>query len=94
MQEVNTNQLERLLNKRLVVNAGDREAIKSKLIDNGYSVKLSQDGNLEIMDEEAINHPEHIATILVQANLPPTLLKVEEENLESYFLRIIGVDVK
>jgi ABC-2 type transport system ATP-binding protein len=46
------------------------------------------------MDEKAINHPEHIATILVQAGLPPTLLKVEEEDFESYFLRIIGVNIK
>jgi ABC-2 type transport system ATP-binding protein len=94
IQEVNINQLERLLNKRLVVNACDKEAVKSKLINDGYSVNLSQDGNLEVMDEKAINHPEHIATILVQAGLPPTLLKVEEEDLESYFLRIIGVNIK
>jgi ABC-2 type transport system ATP-binding protein len=94
IQEININQLDRLLNKRLVVNARDKEAARLKLINDWYSVSLSKDGNLEITGEKAINHPEHIATILVQAGLPPTLLKVEEEDLESYFLRIIGVNVK
>lgn len=94
IQELNADQLERLLDKRLVVNSRDKEAVKSKFINNGYSVNLSKDGNLEVTDEEAINHPEKIASILVHAGLPPTLLKVEEEDLESYFLRIIGVNVK
>jgi len=43
-------------------------------------------------DEEVLTQPERIATILVKANLPPTLLKIEEENLESYFLRLVGVE--
>jgi len=94
IQELNADQLERLLDKRLVVNARDKEAIKSKLISEEYSVNLSKDGNLEVTDEEAINHPEKIASILVHAGLPPTLLKVEEEDLESYFLRIIEGNVK
>jgi ABC-2 type transport system ATP-binding protein len=89
IQELNVDQLERLLDKRLVVNARDKEAVESRLINDGYSVNLSKDGNLEVIDEEAINHPEKIASILVHAGLPPTLLKVEEEDLESYFLRII-----
>jgi len=94
IQEVNATQLERLLDKRLVVNARNKEAVKSKLINDGYSVNLSKDGNLEVTDEEAINHPEHITSILVHTGLPPTLLKVEEEDLESYFLKIIKGNVK
>jgi len=94
IQELNTDQLGRLLYKKLVVNALDKEAVRLKLINDGYSVNLSKDGNLEITDEGAINHPEKIASILVQAELPPTLLKVKEEDLESYFLRMIGVNAK
>jgi ABC-2 type transport system ATP-binding protein len=93
IRELNADQLERLLDKRLVVNALDKEAVRSKLINDGYSVNLSKNGNLEVTGKEAINHPEHIADILVHAGLPPTLLKVEEEDLESYFLRTIGVNV-
>jgi len=29
---------------------------------------------------------------MVNSGCPPTLLKVEEEDLESYFLRTIGVE--
>jgi len=94
IQELNAEQLARLLHKKLVVNAHDKEAVKSKLINDGYSVNLSKDGILQITDEEAIKHPEKIADILVHAGLPPTLLKVEEEDLESYFLRIIEGRVK
>jgi len=92
IREVNADQLKHFLNKRLVVNARDKEAVQSKLINDGYSVNLSRDGNLEITDEGAINHPENIVSALVKAGLPPTLLKVEEEDLESYFLRLIGVN--
>jgi ABC-2 type transport system ATP-binding protein len=94
IREVNTDELKHLLNKRLVINARDKEAVKSKLIGEGYSVNLSKDGNLEVKDDKAIDHPENIAIILVNAGFAPTLLKVEEEDIESYFLRIIGGNVK
>ena len=94
IQELNAEQLACLLDKRLIVNARDKESVRLKLINDGYSVNLSKDGNLEVTDEEAMNHPEKIASILVHAGLPPILLKVEEEDLESYFLRIIEGNVK
>jgi ABC-2 type transport system ATP-binding protein len=90
IQEVNSNQLEHLLNKRLIIDTLDKEAAKKVLMKEGFSVNLSNEGLLEIIDNKAINHPEKVASILVQTGVPPTLLKVEEENLESYFLRIIG----
>ena len=93
-QELNAEQLEHLLNKRLIVHAHDQKEAELQLINKGYSVNPSQDGNLELIDQEAIKHPEKIASILVHAGLPPTLLKVEEEDLESYFLRVIGVKVR
>ena len=41
---------------------------------------------------EAIKHPEVIASQLVKAGVPPTQLLVEEEDLEQYFLRMVGID--
>jgi ABC-2 type transport system ATP-binding protein len=38
-----------------------------------------------------VEHPEQIAMQLVQAGLPPVSLTVVEEDLESYFLRMVGV---
>ncbi len=91
-QEVNTNELGNLLEKRLLLNANDKEAVKLKLIKEGFQVNTSEEKILEVRSQNAINHPEYIASILVNAGLPPTLLKVEEEDLESYFLRIIGIN--
>ena len=92
MQEVNANELDHLLKKRLLLNAYDKEAVILRLVKEGILVNTSEEGILEITSEKAINHPEYIASILVNSGLPPTLLKVEEEDLESYFLRIIGVN--
>ena len=39
-------------------------------------------------DEHAIERPDDIAHILVNAGAPPTHLAVEQENLEDYFLRL------
>jgi len=90
IQEIDTNELENLCKKRLVIDAENKEAARSKLIENGFTVNLSGEGLLELKGDDAIKHPENIANILVYAGIPPRLLKVEEENLESYFLRIIG----
>ena len=89
VQEVNSNQLEHFFHKRLIVNARNKEAARSQLINEGYLVNLSKEEVLEITGEKAVDHPENIASILVHAGFPPTLLKVEEEDLESYFLRTI-----
>jgi ABC-2 type transport system ATP-binding protein len=90
VQEINADQLEHLLRKRLIINARDTQAVRLQLTNDGYSVNQSENGNLEVTGKEATDHPEYIARILVQAGFPPTLLKVEEEDLESYFLRTIG----
>ena len=77
--------------------------MKSMLLKAGYKV-FTKDGNstdelthLQINNENAVNNPEKIAALLVNAGHPPTLLKVEKEDLEMYFLRTIkeiGGDLK
>ena len=94
IQEIDTDELENLCKKRLVLDTDNKKAAKLKLLENGYSVDVSKEGLLEVKGDDAIKHPENIANILVYAGLPLKLLKVEEENLESYFLRVIGGDVK
>ncbi|MHB8106540.1 MAG: ABC transporter ATP-binding protein [Candidatus Cryosericum sp.] len=90
IQEVNARELGRLLQKRLLVDAHDRRSAQAELVKDGYSVTTTREGVLEIADEKATVHPDDIATVLVSAGFPPTLLRVEEEDLESYFLRIVG----
>ena len=94
VQEINADELERLLQKRLLVDVHDKKSAQARLIKDGYSVSTTKEGVLEITDKKAIIYPDDIATVLVNAGLPPTLLRVEEEDLESYFLRIVGATRK
>jgi ABC-2 type transport system ATP-binding protein len=91
IQEVDTNQLVKLSRKRLLINANDIQTASSILLHNGYTANYSADKLLEISSEAAINKPDTIATIMVNAGCPPTLLQVVEEDLESYFLNAIGM---
>ena len=90
IQETDTEKLDRLRMKKLIVDAANKTKLKKILEQHGFTVALSEDGVPEINDETAIRQPEMIASLLVQEGMPPRLLKVEEENLESYFLRMIG----
>jgi ABC-2 type transport system ATP-binding protein len=89
IQELDTVQLETLCDKRLLINANNLELANSLLTHKGYITEKTTDNLLEIKDKEAIKKPDIIATIMVNSGCPPTLLKVEEEDLESYFLRTI-----
>jgi ABC-2 type transport system ATP-binding protein len=90
IEELDSVQLEALSRKRLVINTNDINMAQTIISGMGYSVERNSDGILEIKDEEAISTPGAIATLLVNGGCPPTLLKVDEEDLETYFLRAIG----
>ncbi len=89
LQELDTSELDILSRKRLLVNANDIKVAHSVLTQNGFTVSETKGGILEIRDEKTITKPDAIATIMVNADCPPTLLQVEEEYLETYFLRTI-----
>ena len=90
-QEINSDQLDRLCRKRLLINTSDQTAAASILSKTGYAPEVNLNGMIELQDEKAINHPEEAARSLVNAGVALTLLKVDEEDLESYFLRTIGI---
>jgi ABC-2 type transport system ATP-binding protein len=56
----------------------------------GHPGKILEDGTLDLQQTSAIEHPDDIASLLVQAGTPPTRLFVEVEELEPYFLRLVG----
>jgi ABC-2 type transport system ATP-binding protein len=93
IQEINTNELELLCQKRLLINTLNNDNAKSILLKNGFKSVETSDHLLEINDDTAIQHPEVISELLVNNGTPPSLLNVVEEDLESYFLRTIGVKV-
>jgi ABC-2 type transport system ATP-binding protein len=84
IEELDAGRLEELRARQLVINARDlakaREALAS------FDVANLKDGRLAIKDSRAIEAPELIAMLLVNAGTPPTHLAIEQENLEEYFL--------
>jgi ABC-2 type transport system ATP-binding protein len=89
LQEMDVAEMERNRRRRLLVRARDIETAQRALSAAGYPGEILPDGILELNQSTAIEHPENIADLLVQAKTPPTQLLVEEEELESYFLRLV-----
>jgi ABC-2 type transport system ATP-binding protein len=89
IQETDTDELDHFRYRSLHVHTSDDEGAGTTLVKGGYDVKETKGDFLEIISTDAINNPERIASLLVNEGYPPAMLKVEEEDLESYFLRII-----
>jgi ABC-2 type transport system ATP-binding protein len=88
LQEIDTVQLDALRQRRLTVNTRHNDAARRVLLERGYAVSTSNEG-IVLTDSQAIEHPDEIASILVYADHPPLSLNLAEEDLESYFLRVI-----
>jgi ABC-2 type transport system ATP-binding protein len=91
IQELDVAELERNRRRRLVLRARDVEAARAALGAAGHLAGVTSDGALELRDAAAIERPDDIASLLVQAGAPPIQLMMEEEDLEQYFLRLVGV---
>jgi ABC-2 type transport system ATP-binding protein len=92
LQEMEVDELERNRQRRLLVRTRDIEAARKVLNNAGCPSEIIQDGTLELKQTSAIEGPDEIARLLVQAGVPPTHLMVEEEELEHYFLRLVGMN--
>lgn len=91
IQEFKASQLDQLCRKHLLVETPDINSAVSLLSLNGYSPIINDKRIILLKEEKAIDHPDDIARLLVTSEVPLLLLKVEEEDLESYFLRIISM---
>lgn len=90
LQEMDAGELERQRRRCLLVRTRDPEAGRAVLAGAGYAASATEDGQLEVQDSRALDNPDQIAALLVHAGHPPTQLLVEQEDLEHYFLRLIG----
>ena len=87
IEELDTNKLDELRAKRLEVRTRNLEAAQISLKSAGYKF-LVEDGSILLTDAHALEHPDDIARILVNAGDPPTRLAIEQQNLEDHFLQI------
>jgi ABC-2 type transport system ATP-binding protein len=89
IEELDTDALEKLRSKRLEIKARDLQAAQIYLQNAGYRL-ASNDETIMIEDVRAIEHPDNIAEIMVNAGIPPTRLAVEQQNLEDHFMQLTG----
>jgi ABC-2 type transport system ATP-binding protein len=90
IQEIDADKLGLMLEKKLFIDVRDRIGASKCLLKNGYEIGSTGEGLLMISDPGANEKPDEINKLLVSSGFPPFLLMVEREDLESYFLRIIG----
>ena len=92
IQELNMDELERNRKRRLLLQTRNIESAHRVLMDAGQPSEILEDGMIELKDASAVEHPDDINSLLVKAGTPPTRLMVEEEELEQYFLRLVGMN--
>ena len=92
LQELSINELERNRRRRLLLRARDIESAHRALVAAGQPAEILQDGAIELKNAFSVECPDDINRLLVEAGTPPIQLVVEEEELEPYFLRLVGMD--
>jgi len=92
IREMDEAGLEHARHRRLMLRARDIEQARQVLSAAGYPSESLADGRLALNHSAALDRPDDIASLLVEAGTPPTELLVEQEGLEDYFLRLVGVN--
>jgi ABC-2 type transport system ATP-binding protein len=93
IEELTASELDRLRRRRLEVTARDLEGASGALRAAGLEPRRvdGRDGaRLELSDGWALEHPDEVACVLVQAGVPPLRLAIEQEDIEEHFLRVTG----
>ncbi len=92
LQELTTAELEQNRKRRLLLQARDSDAAQRALVAAGHSAEILPDGSIVLNTSAAIERPDEVNRLLVDAGISPTRLLVEEEDLEQYFLRLVGME--
>lgn len=89
IEELGAQELEIFRSERLEIKTRNLDAAQNILVRAGYDVNVNEN-KLQLNEPDAINAPDKVATLLVEAGTPPTLLMVVQEDLEEHFLRLTG----
>ena len=89
IEELNATDLEKLRAQRLEIKTRNLEAAQICLHSAGYKYEI-KDGVIILNNQHAIDHPDDIAHILVNAGTSPTYLAVVQQNLEEHFMQLTG----
>jgi ABC-2 type transport system ATP-binding protein len=89
IKEINTSELENQIIKKLFINTGENAIALKILREKDFIFSINAEGFIESTEQKAIEQPEIISTILVNNGVPPGMVNVVVEDLETYFLRMI-----
>ena len=92
IRELGADELERDRNRRLLIKVRDLASVQQVLVAVGQPAEILPDGSIELKTPSSIERPDEINRLLVDAGFPPSRLVVEEEELERYFLRLVGME--
>ncbi|MFI9848167.1 ABC transporter ATP-binding protein [Nonomuraea sp. NPDC051941] len=88
--EHDADQLDQHRHRHLRLATRDDATAHAVLRAHGYHPAPAAPDELLLTDERALSWPDQVAAVLVHGGVPPTELRLEEEDLEAYFLRTIG----
>jgi ABC-2 type transport system ATP-binding protein len=95
LEELTATELDRLRRRRLEIATRDLEAARRVLHGAGLDPVPAGErdaARLELSEERALEHPDEIARLLVEAGVPPLRLAIEQEDIEEHFLRLTGAE--
>ena len=87
LEEIDAADLEKQSQQSLVIQTRDNGAAYRYLESTGLDATLN--GEITVHGQEAIDYPDRIASLLVNAGYPPMSLRVEQPDLEAHFLRLV-----
>jgi ABC-2 type transport system ATP-binding protein len=90
LQEMDADEINRLRRKRLLLTTSDNSQAILILKEAGYSIEMSEEGHLAVLDQSAIERPDAISEILAKKACYLSMLKEQDEDLESYFFSVIA----
>ena len=94
LQELSAEELEQNRRKRLLLQLGNAPAACQVLTARGQPAHLLKNGMIELSGSAPAEHSDDVNRLLVEAGFAPRQLVVEEEELEQYFLRLVGMNGK
>lgn len=92
VQELDVAELQCNRRQRLLIRTRDNQSACDTLHQAGFAAAVTANDAIEIKETSAIEQPDAIATRLVKAGQAPTMLLAEQEDLEHYFLRLVGLN--
>jgi ABC-2 type transport system ATP-binding protein len=89
IEEMDSTTLEASTRTRVEVESRHATRAADILRGAGFAVQLVG-ADTVVLEGRAVQHPEEVATALVNGGEPPTRLVVVDEDLEAHFMRLVG----